>query len=619
VVYLANKNIAVYKKGIMFAFVLFFIPLIIINHLFFKIPINGTIYSTNSRNFDQLQNVNYNSPYIKTNTTVYVNDEEIFKISDSIIRNYKRSLVPAFLYVKNRKDDRILFIDGNQEFFRNPVIAYFKNSICLNPVPSEMVDFSRLPFSGNQKYFAENDDLLLFLHKSHDPYRMIFDIPNILDQAKNHFRITPEYYKIIKSNLASGGVYAVSFNIASCRKEFLSAALSNIKASFKNSSIYIFSNILVIYSSDDGAALKITENSLRILADFFKNNAEMQNIFYSEIHVLSHYAGSDLNDLIKILPADGVERFYYLKKFKSVSCYEAINALPGAAGTSAFINTLVESQTGAFIMGMKNITQADDKILDVLKKTEMAEAAENYELETSLLFELRKFSEYHILLKEYLSIMYSYKEEYYYNAAIRFEQMKKWDEARKLYSAILNMNPSNFEANYRMGIISVTLQDIENSFKYLQNALKLKNDDGKVLYQMGILYFTTGNFQEAVNYLQKALNQREVSASLYLHLGLSYEQLGNTAEAENYFLKANIQDPNDVNIQNKISKIKKNKESDKDPSSQAPENKNETDVESDERIPIPINKSAYDMRLKDEELSKYKVDDQSGDTPEVKK
>ena len=617
-VYLANKNIPIYKKGIMFAFILFFIPLIIMNHLYFKTPLNGAIYAGNTRNFDLLQNVNYNSPYIKTTGSVYVNDEEVFKISDSIIRNFKRSLVPAALYVKNIKDDRILFIDGNQVFFRNPGISYFKSSLCLNTVPLELVDFYNLPYSGNQKYFADNDDLLQYIHKNQSAFRMIYDIPNILDQAKNYFRFTPEYYKIIKTNLSKGGIYAVSFNLTTCRKEFLSSALKGIQSSFKNSAVYIFSNILVIYSSDDDASLKITEASIARVADLFKNYPDMQKIFYSELHVLSHFAGSNLDEILKILQPDEMDRFYYLKKYRSGSCYEAFNNLPSAMNISAFTNSLAESQSGTFIMNMKNSFQADENILKTLKKTELAEAAENYELETSLLFDLRKLADYHIMLKEYMNIMYSYKEEYYYNAALRFEQLKKWDDARKLYSAILNMNPSNFEANYRMGIMSVTLQDIENSFKYLQNALKLKNEDGKVLYQMGILYFTTGNFQEAVNYLQRALTQREVSASLYLHLGLSYEQLGNNAEAENYFLKANIQDPNDINIQNKIFKIKKEKESDKASSLQPPENKNENDVENDERIPLPINKSAYDMRIKDEELSKYKVDG-SGENPEEKK
>jgi tetratricopeptide (TPR) repeat protein len=618
-IYLANKNIPVYKKGILFAYILLFIPLIIVNHLYFKTPLNGTIYAGNTRNFELLQNVNYNSPYIKTTASVYVKDEEIFKISDSIVRNMKRSIIPSMLYVKNRKDDRVLFIDGNQAFFRNPVISYFRNSVCLDTVPLEMVDYYNLPFSGNQKYFADNDDILLYLHKNHEAFRMIFDIPNIFDQTKNYFRFTPEYYKIIKSKLSRGGIYAVSFNLSSCRKDFLSMALKNIKAAFNNSAVYIFSNILVIYSSDDIFVLKITEKSKENIADLFKSFPEMQNIFYGDLHIFSHYAGSNLDELIKILPSEKVDRFYYLRKYKGESCYEIFNNLPGAVNISSFTNSLVESPNGYFIANMKNQFQNDSVILQTLKKTELAEAAENYELETTLLFELRKLAEYHIMLKEYLNIMYSYKEEYYYNAALRFEQMKKWDNARKLYSAILNMNPSNFEANYRMGIISVTLQDIDNSFKFLQNALKLKNEDGKVLYQMGILYFTTGNFQEAVNFLQRALAQREVSASLYLHLGLSYEQLGNTAEAENYFLKANIQDPNDINIQNKISKIKKNKTSDKDNSLLMPENKNENDVESDERIPLPINKSAYDMRLKDEELSKYKIDGQDGEKPVEKK
>ena len=73
---------------------------------------------------------------------------------------------------------------------------------------------------------------------------------------------------------------------------------------------------------------------------------------------------------------------------------------------------------------------------------------------------------------------------------------RRWDEAGTFYRAIIQINPDNFEANYRLGMLSITVQNLDDAFKYLQRAMVLKRDDTKVLYQMGVLYFAMGRPRE---------------------------------------------------------------------------------------------------------------------------
>lgn len=242
----------------------------------------------------------------------------------------------------------------------------------------------------------------------------------------------------------------------------------------------------------------------------------------------------------------------------------------------------------------------NEKLYTLLKTTEWAEAVENYTDETKFLFELKNIAEFNADLSTYIRFILSYKENYYYDAALKVEKEKKWLVAKELYNAILTINSNNFEANYRMALLCLTLQDLDNSYKYLMNAMNLQGDHPKVLYQMGVLLFTNGKYAEAIDYFNRALEKNERSASIYMYLGLSNEQLNNLPQAEEYYTKALIEDPNDINIKLRIENIKRKKDG-IPVVEKLPEQKNDIEDEKGEEIPLPINKSAYDIRLGDQQ------------------
>ena len=115
---------------------------------------------------------------------------------------------------------------------------------------------------------------------------------------------------------------------------------------------------------------------------------------------------------------------------------------------------------------------------------------------------------------------------------------------------------------------------------------------------MGILLFSRGDYREAVSYLEKVLSLREDSASVYLYLGFSHEELGNLKEAHFYYSKALIKDPNDVNIKARLENIGRIQEEERK-KYMMPSRKNQLEEEVNEEVPLPINKSAYDIRLDD--------------------
>jgi tetratricopeptide (TPR) repeat protein len=609
-IYTASSAIAGYRKAVFFFFSLIFLPLFIFIIIFFNIPLDSNVYVTKVGNFEELRDLNYNADYIKNQAVVMMNNSRVFHLSDSMIRNYKRSLVPLSLYHPENK--QIIFIDGNQKFFRNPVIGYFDNSICLDIVTERDVDFNRLPLSGSQKYVPEYDDPLTYFERSNKKFFTIVDIPNLLDQNNNSFRFSMEYYGVIKRQMENKGVFVQIFNIPDCRKEIFTHAVLNMRGSFTKHIVFFFSDMLVIMSSDDAHAFDVKQEQFIRLIKFLTTHEELSDLFLNESHVLSHLQFTKIDDFLPFMPDGALMPARFLISPHPLE-FKAQFFSDFSGNNRRIFNLIDKSFDQRFLLQIvNNQFQYDESILTLLKKTELAESRENYKDETSLLFELKKQAEYRITLQQYIFKMLKYKEKYYYNQALRLERNKKWEDAKELYKAVLLINNDNFDANYRMGLLCITVQDIDGSFKYLQQAMRINKNHPKVLFQMGILFFSIGKFNDAVEYFNRALQQNEKSSSIYRYLGLCYQNLGNLIEAEKYFSKALLTDPNDLDIKSRLDEVrsqiqKENKKWD------MPEQKNESDVEQDADMPLPVSKGAYDIRLNDNDNSLPVLDPQTGE------
>jgi len=603
-IFIINKKVGNLVKGFYFAYVLLFISAVVFSHQFFALSMKSDFFITHINNFDALKNVNYNAPYIKSEAVIEMQGMPVFSVKDSTVRNLKRALAPLSLYYSVNDTSKVLFIDGNQRFFRNPCIGYFTRSLCIDPLSDRNTDFSVLPFSGKQTYVPDSDDILFFMRKNRNNFTIITDITNLLDQSCNFFRFSDEYYRMIKSILVKDGIMAQVINIPGCSSEAAVSLFSNLKKNFRYHSVYLFSDVMIILSTDSGTALQIDREKYSNLTNFLAWQQEEQVIFFDEQHVLSHVLFSDMAEVQSYMPEKVPVNYCFPGKRKNLFSPDEKFIDAYLAEDGRFFSLVNSGESGtSFLAMVKNRFDYNAQILSFLKATEFYESRNNYEKETEYLFELKKKMDYRIALKEYLVRVLAYKEVSYIDSAQRCTEEKQWERAKRLYESILWINKDNFDANYRLGILSITLQDIDSAALYLQNAMRLKKDDPKVLYQMGVLEFTKGNITRAIDYFHQAINFKETSSSLYLYLGMSYEELGNVVEAENYYSKALMEDPNDLNIQSRLDNIRqlKNQEIKK---WESQERKNQTEEEQDVDIPIPVNKSAYDIRLNDEEEEK---------------
>ncbi|MDR3237409.1 MAG: tetratricopeptide repeat protein, partial [Spirochaetia bacterium] len=387
------------------------------------------------------------------------------------------------------------------------------------------------------------------------------------------------------------GIFAEIINPDFCSKKTISRCVTNISSIYKNRVVYFFSDAAVILASDSGD-FAFNAQLYNKLTEMFSRRDELSRMFYNEEHffsnlietetLLSYLGGAKDNadDSANDEPAAGNE----LDKL-----YAEKNNL---------VLSTLSNEMPAFNQAAAVRFARDNQALTFLKESELAEASERYIDEMEFLFKLRTLSQYMPRLNLYIKNILAYKKDYYYNAALGFEKKKDWETAGKLYQAILALDKDNFEANYRLGLLSLTVQDMDSSFRYLQYALSLRKDDPKALTQMGILLFSTGRAADALRYLTQALERNEYTAQVFFYLGLVYEELGRLQESKQSYERAAVADPNDETIKTRLQNLNVKIQAEIDKwKMNSP--KNEFESERGETIQLPVDKTSYDMRLDD--------------------
>ncbi|HPS56548.1 MAG TPA: tetratricopeptide repeat protein [Spirochaetota bacterium] len=596
-IFLFNLKINYIKKTAYMLIALLFIPAIILFHLYFKIPVDTKPFFTNTQNYDILKTTNYNMLYIAEEGEISLTGIPAFYLSESTIRNHKRAAAATLLFIK--PESKGLIIDSNQKFFRNPLFGIYKNSVCLDNVPERFVDFNRLPESGRQLYIPIESEILHYLADHNEQYDFIIDYPNLLDQTSHKFRFSRGYYNAINRHISNSGKYAVIIDIQNIDPSILNYTVDNISASFKKHSVFLFSNILLIVASNDPDAIQTDAQSIERISSVIADEEKYGLLFYSPVQPLNNYLFADVADIKKYsIPSS---------PYKLLTIIKAVNRKITPEFEEQYLKkepayeTIISKNKLGWEIQSKILSSLarEKSVMSLIKKTEYAESIHSYVTETDYLFQLKRYGAYNSDLKTYIDKILSFKEKFYFDEAVRLEKDKRWDDAATLYKAILTINNTNFDANYRLGMLYITMQDLSNAFIYLDSALKLNKEHPQVLYQMGVLMFSSNKIKEAIEYLEKAKDLKLEIYQLYMYLGLSYEQTENFDKAKENYEKAILQDPNDSKLRSLLAgielKIKQSQVID-DQGSQD----NMLDDEQGVKMSIPVNKKAIKARLLDE-------------------
>jgi len=572
-IYIAQKKMPEYKKVLFFVILIILIPSFIFLHKKFSMPFGSELFIKHS-------NADLFRPEAPGESIVTSNGKIVIKTSGYARTSMERAVLAAYIVSSSEKT---LILSGCSQFFGIKSFSYFREGRIYSYVPGSFVDFNRPPVSGLNGPAVKTGDLLFKLATGKDRFDLILDIPNLFDITESRYRFSLPVISLIKKKINANGIYAV---LIPSTKEYARercAIYGILGKLFSNHSVFVSQDSILIMASDSKDSLIFGNKSLEKLSAAI----DAEKLFYEDVHFLSKMISINLADQ-NISPDNSSERG---DRFTDslYSLYFSDNA--------SYAGMISEPELQPYL-SQKLMKHKD--ILLPLKEAEKFESAFEFDKEMQLLFSLKKFQLGFEIFSVYLENTLSAKEKIYIKEAELFEKEKKWEDARNLYKAVLVLNERNFDANCKLGLIAITVQDIDSAFVYFSKALEINPTNNLVNYQMGILLMSRGEYQKSLEYLLKAIELNNQETKTIFFTGFCYENIGDLLKAETYYKQAYLLDPQDTDIKTAVDRIAKKIEAERNKWKEEVRD-NQLESEKDVNFPLPINESALKQRLSEKE------------------
>lgn len=123
-----------------------------------------------------------------------------------------------------------------------------------------------------------------------------------------------------------------------------------------------------------------------------------------------------------------------------------------------------------------------------------------------------------------------------------------WEKAYQLYDTMLNIAPAHteiepFTAALRQGICSVKLNKIEDAFRGLSTAYQINSSNFDVNYYLGIACYTNKEYEKAIPVLKKALVLKPEATNVNTPLALSLYKAKHYKESLGFLRRALNENP----------------------------------------------------------------------------
>jgi tetratricopeptide (TPR) repeat protein len=137
----------------------------------------------------------------------------------------------------------------------------------------------------------------------------------------------------------------------------------------------------------------------------------------------------------------------------------------------------------------------------------------------------------------------------YFQRAIAYERLKKWDQAEPNFKKALELNPDQPQVLNYLGYSWVDMnRNLDEGLAMIKKAVDLKPDDGYIVDSLGWAYFRLNRFTDAVNELERAVQLEAGDATVNDHLGDAYWRVGRKLEAVYQWNRALVYKPEDADI-----------------------------------------------------------------------
>jgi len=131
------------------------------------------------------------------------------------------------------------------------------------------------------------------------------------------------------------------------------------------------------------------------------------------------------------------------------------------------------------------------------------------------------------------------------HAGMIFEKIERWDDARKAYERVLQIDGENAVAKNNIAWLLVEHGgNIDVALNLAQQAKEALGDDLQVTNTIGWIYYQKGVYQTAWTYLKESAQKDQKNAIFQYHLGMACWKLGRREEARAALLNALKLNPN---------------------------------------------------------------------------
>ena len=122
--------------------------------------------------------------------------------------------------------------------------------------------------------------------------------------------------------------------------------------------------------------------------------------------------------------------------------------------------------------------------------------------------------------------------------AQKAEKEEQYQASLGLYTEVLRLDPGNYDALYRIGLIHYSRRHFQDASVHLKKAFYKEPDDENLLLALGLSYLEQNKIEMAVSYLSRLVGLKPDDSLARLQLGVSLQGLGWTEAAFDQLKKA---------------------------------------------------------------------------------
>ncbi len=145
---------------------------------------------------------------------------------------------------------------------------------------------------------------------------------------------------------------------------------------------------------------------------------------------------------------------------------------------------------------------------------------------------------------------------FYYKMGVTSDKSGKKDMTIKYMKKVLELSPDNPDALNYLGYTYADMGiNLEKARTLIKKALSIKKNNAYIIDSLGWVTFKLGENEKALKLLKKANSIKKNNPTILEHIGDVYREMKNFQKAKKYYRKSLEKDPENKNIQKKVSEI----------------------------------------------------------------